>query len=191
MKKTIFLLILCTSTAFALTVNPRKMVTLRGEAQYLSTQQTEVEDTCPGNDIFASFSCSSQQPNGFSCFDVYEVKGSPLPAQRYTLLDESVSTQNNTAEPACNFDGELTCQNFLESLKYNLDFSWFITNFPSSSFPQCAQTYSCTRIACWRTLPPTGTGEIQSKKLMCVYKKEQTFFVGSQITCQDKTHSTK
>lgn len=190
MKKSIFAVILCASTAFALTAKPHK-VTIRGEAQYLSTQQTDVQDTCPGNDIFSSFSCSSKQPNGFSCLDVYEVEGSPIPTQHYTLLDESVSTQNNTAEPACNFDGELSCQNFLESLKYNLDFSWFITNFPSSSFAQCDQTYSCTRIACWRTLPPTAQGDVRSQKLMCVYKKEQKFFVGTQVTCQDKNRPTK
>lgn len=191
MRKSIFLLLFCLGCTPILTAKSPKMLTLRGEAQYLSTQQTAVEDTCPGQDIFSSFSCSSKQPNGFSCFDVYQVQGDPIPAERYTLLDETVSTQNNTAEPACNFEGELTCANFLTGLKYNLDFSWFITNFPSSSFPQCAQTYTCTRIACWRQLPPTASGEVQSQKLMCVYKKEQTFFLGTQITCQDKNPSAK
>ena len=162
-----------------------KINTLRTPAQYLSVDKEQVKDTCPGADIRGAFSCTKKQDNGFSCFDVYEVEGDPPPSQRYTLLDENTSAQMNTAEPTCNFDGELNCTNFLASLKYNLDFSWFITNFPSSSFPQCQQTYTCTRIACWRPLPPTASGEVQSAKLMCVYKKEQTFFLGTQITCQN------
>jgi len=191
MKKILFLLLFCTFIAPSANAKIRKVFTLRAKPEYLSTDLTAIADTCPGNNIFAPFSCTAKQPNGFTCFDVYQVEGDPIPTQRYTLLDQSVTVENNTAEPACNFEGELTCNNFLTALKYNLDFSWFITNFPSSSFPQCSQTYTCTRIACWRKLPPTETGEQQSQKLMCVYKKEQTFFVGTQVTCQDKKPATK
>lgn len=191
MKKSIPLLLICSCLACALPTKSPNVLTLRGEAQYLSTQQTSLKDTCPGNDIFASFSCSSKQPNGFSCFDVYQVEGDPILTERYTLLEETITTQNNTAEPACNFEGELTCSNFLTSLKYNLDFSWFITNFPSSSFPQCDKTYTCTRVACWRQLSPNGAEEEQSQKLICVFKKEQSFFLGAQITCQDKAQTAK
>lgn len=188
----IFPTLLCfLCAACTLPTQGTKMFTARGQAQYLSTQSSSLQDTCPGNDVFSSFSCSSKQADGFSCFDVYQVEGDPIPAERYTLLQETITTQDNTAEPTCNFEGELTCANFLANLKYNLDFSWFITNFPSSSFPQCSQTYTCTRIACWRPLPPTSAGEEQSQKLMCVYKKEQTFFLGTQITCQDRIRPTK
>ena len=182
MRKSIFICLCAISCSLSLET---KVISLRAPAQYLSVRAEQVQDTCPGEDIRRPFSCSKKQTNGFSCFDVYEVEGDPPPSQRYTLLDENISTQTNTAEPTCNFDGELTCENFLASLKYNLDFSWFITNFPSSSFAQCQQTYTCTRIACWRPLASAASGEIQSTKLMCVYKKEQTFFLGTQITCQN------
>lgn len=181
-KRTIFIFLCALFCSFSVEA---KINTLRAPAQYLSVDKEQVKDTCPGADIRRAFSCTKKQDNGFSCFDVYEVEGDPPPSQRYTLLDENISTQLNTADPACNFSGELNCGNFLSSLKYNLDFSWFITNFPSSSFEQCAQTYTCTRIACWRSLPPDPSGEIQSQKLMCVYKKEQTFFLGTQVTCQN------
>ena len=163
-----------------------KLYTWRAQPQYLSTQISQVQDTCPGNNPIDTFSCTEEQTEGFSCFDVYQLAGDPIPTERYTLLKQSVSLENNTAEPLCNFTGELTCENFLTALKYNLDFSWFITNFPSSSFPECSDTYTCTRIACWKPLPPTAQEEPQSKKLMCVYKKEQSFFVGAQITCKNK-----
>ena len=144
MKKSILLLLFCLCFIGTLSARNRKMFTLRGNAQYLSTQPNSLEDTCPGKDIFSPFVCSSKQSDGFSCFDIYQVEGDPIPVERYTLLEETITIQNNTAEPACNFEGELTCANFLTNLKYNLDFSWFITNFPSSSFPQ------------WRSVPPDG-----------------------------------
>ena len=162
-----------------------KPITVRQQAQYLSTQSTQVEDTCPGHDIFRQFSCTRQEPPGYTCFDVYQVAGDPVDKERYTLLDQTLSTEATSAEPLCTFDN-LTCDNFLETLNYNLDFSWFIANFPSSSFPACGLTYSCTRIACLRQLPALPDGTPQARKLSCVFKKNQTFFLGAQVTCQNK-----
>lgn len=183
-----FLTALCTPLSARTSYKPQ---TERATAVYLSTEESEVEDTCPQQDIFNQFSCTKETPENFSCFDVYRVQGDPIDKERYTLLDETISTENTTAEPACNFEGELSCDNFLKSLSYNLDFSWFITNFPSSSFPECGRTYTCTRIACWQKMPDTPNGETQSKKLMCVFKKNQIYFLGSQITCKDKKASKK
>lgn len=163
-----------------------KPYTQRAAAQYLSTDMLKVTDTCPGADVLAPFTCAQSQAPGFTCFDVYRVEGDPIDKERYTLLDQSISTQDNTAEPKCNFTGELTCDNFLQHLKYNLDFSWFITNFPSSSFPQCGKTYTCTRIVCWQPLPDTQPAQPQAKKLSCVFKKNSIYFLGSQITCRNK-----
>lgn len=162
-----------------------KPVTVRQEAQYLSTDAALVEDTCPGQNIFQSFSCTKQQPPGYSCFDVYRVQGDPVDKERYTLLDQTITQEETSAEPLCTFDN-LTCENFLEALNYNLDFSWFIANFPSSSFPACGLTYSCTRIACLRPLPALPDGTPQARKLSCVFKKNQTFFLGASVTCQNK-----
>ena len=168
---------------------PYKPRTVRAQAQYLTTDALKVTDTCPGNDIISPFTCTKDQPAGFTCFDVYRVQGDPIDKERYTLLDQTVTTEDTTAEPKCNFTGELTCQNFLQSLKYNLDFSWFIANFPSSAFAQCAQTYTCTRIACWQPLQDTAYGAPQAQKLSCVFKKNQIYFLGAQVTCQNKnTH---
>ncbi len=174
-------------SVMAADVKPYKPLTVRAQAQYLSTDALSVTDTCPGADILHPFTCTKEQAPGFTCFDVYRVEGDPIDKERYTLLDQALSTEDTTAEPKCNFTGELTCENFLQALKYNLDFSWFITNFPSSSFPECGKTYTCTRIACWHTLADTATGAPQAKKLACVFKKNQIYFLGSQITCQDKT----
>ena len=81
---------------------------------------------------------------------------------------------------------------FLAALKYNLDFSWFIANFPSSSFPQCGKTYSCTRIACLVPQPGSSAENPLSQKLSCVFKRNQTYFLGAQVTCQNKnTRSAK
>ncbi|MBP5404121.1 MAG: hypothetical protein J6Y17_03420 [Elusimicrobiaceae bacterium] len=168
-----------------------KPQTKRAQAQYLSIDALKVTDTCPGADIINSFTCTKSQPAGFTCFDVYRVQGDPMDKDRYTLLDQALTTEDTTAEPKCNFDGELTCDNFLQTLKYNLDFSWFITNFPSSSFPECGKTYTCTRIACWKTLQDTSYGAPQAKKLSCVFKKNQIYFLGSQITCEDKNAPSK
>lgn len=170
----------------SLCAKPYKPFTFREDPQYLSTQLSQVEDTCPGKDPFHMFSCTKKQAEGFTCFDVYQVEGEPIPTQRYTLLEETLSEQFNSADPTCNFTGELTCANFLMSLNYNLDFSWFIANFPSSAFAQCSQTYTCTRIACGIPLPHPLESTPQSKKLTCVYRKEQTFFVGSSVTCKNK-----
>lgn len=184
-------LLLLSMCAYGAEQKPYKPRTVRAQAQYLTTDALKVTDTCPGGDIINPFSCTKDQPAGYTCFDVYRVQGDPMDKDRYTLLDETLSTEDTTAEPKCNFTGDLTCDNFLQSLKYNLDFSWFITNFPSSAFPQCAQTYTCTRIACWQTLQDTSYGAPQAKKLSCVYKKNQIYFLGSQITCEDKNVSTK
>ena len=162
-----------------------KPTTVRQAAQYLSTDQSAVQDTCPGEDIFNPFTCTKQQPAGFSCFDVYRVQGDPINTERYTLLNQTLTTEQTSAEPLCTFE-ELTCENFLAALNYNLDFSWFISNFPSSSFPQCGETYSCTRIACLKPAPGSTAQNPVSQKLSCVFKKNQTFFLGTQITCQDK-----
>ena len=179
------LLLLLITTAAPCHDKPYKPVTQRAPAQYLSTESSAVEDTCPGNDIFNQFFCTKEQAPGFTCYDVYRVQGDPLDAERYTLLDQTLTEENSSAEPLCTFD-TLTCDAFLKALNYNLDFSWFIANFPSSSFPQCGLTYSCTRIACLKPLPPAQDGSPRSQKLSCVFKKNQVFFLGTQITCQDK-----
>jgi len=167
---------------------PYKPYTQREKpAQYLSTDETAVQDTCPGNDIINPFTCTKDQPEGFTCFDVYRVQGDPVDSERYTLLNQTLSDEAATAEPKCTFEGPLTCDNFLKALKYNLDFSWFIDNFPSSSYPECGKTYTCTRIACLRPLPDNArTGGPQAQKLTCVFKKNQIYFLGTRITCEDK-----
>ena len=163
-----------------------KPQTLRQTPQYLSTDPALVEDTCPGNDIFQRFTCTKKQAPGFSCFDVYRVQGDPIDAERYTLLDQTLTVENTSAEPLCTFNDEMTCENFLKSLNFNLDFSWFIANFPSSSFPQCGKTYSCTRIACLKPLSPAPDGSPRAQKISCVFKKNQIYFLGTEITCQNK-----
>ena len=188
MKKAAALIALFIGGAFVVTAaqTAYKPQTIRQSPQYLSTDPALVEDTCPGHDILNRFTCSKKQSPGYSCFDVYMVQGDPIDAERYTLLDQSITLENSSAQPSCTFENELTCENFLQALNYNLDFSWFISNFPSSSFPQCGETYSCTRIACMRPLPPTADGSPRSQKLSCVFKKNQIFFLGAEISCQDK-----
>lgn len=163
-----------------------KPQTVRQTPQYLTTDPALVEDTCPGHDILKRFTCTKSQAPGYSCYDVYMVQGDPIAAERYTLLDQTITIENSSAEPLCTFEGEMTCDNFLAALNYNLDFSWFISNFPSSSFPQCGETYSCTRIACLRPLAPAEDGSNRSEKLSCVFKKNQIFFLGAELSCQDK-----
>ena len=167
---------------------PYKPYTSRVQpAQYLSTDENAVEDTCPNEDIINQFFCTKEEPVGFTCFDVYRVQGDPVDNERYTLLNEQITTEQTTAEPKCTFEGEFTCANFLKSLKYNLDFSWFIDNFPSSSFLECGKTYTCTRIACLRPLAQNEqTGGPQAQKLTCVFKKNQIYFLGTRITCENK-----
>lgn len=183
-------LLILTTFASAAETKPYKPQTVRDPAQYLSTDALKVSDTCPGHDILNPFTCTKDQPAGFTCFDVYRVQGDPVDTERYTLLNESLSTQELTAEPKCNFTGKLTCENFLKDLKYNLDFSWFIANFPSSSFPECGQTYTCTRIVCFAPLQDTSYGAPQAQKLDCVFKKNQIYFLGAQVTCRDKNAPT-
>lgn len=191
MKRLWLLILLLGTFAYGAEQKPYKPKTVRAQAQYLTTDTLKVTDTCPGADIINPFTCTKDQPAGFSCFDVYRVQGDPMDKDRYTLLDETVTTQDTTAEPKCNFTGPLTCENFLQSLKYNLDFSWFIANFPSSAFEQCAQTYTCTRIACWQALADTSYGAPQAKKLSCVFKKNQIYFLGAQVTCENKNAPAK
>lgn len=163
-----------------------KPFTQRQTPQYLSTDASLVEDTCPQHDIFNRFTCTKQQPAGFKCFDVYLMQGDPVDSERYTLLDELLEEIPQTPDPLCPME-KLTCEAFLQKLNYNLDFSWFINNFPSSSFPQCTETYSCTRIACLK--PKNNTeGQPLSSKLSCVFKKNQTFFLGTFLTCEDKNN---
>lgn len=174
---------------YAYGAEPYKPQTGRAQAQYLSTDALKVTDTCPGGDIINQFACTKDQPAGFTCFDVYRVQGDPMDKDRYTLLDQTVTTEETTAEPKCNFAGPFTCENFLQALKYNLDFSWYIANFPSSSFTECTKTYTCTRIACWQPLADTSYGAPQAKKLSCVFKKNQIYFLGAQVTCENKNVS--
>ncbi len=169
------------------TEKPAKIITQRGKPQYLSTLPTAVQDTCPGQDIINRFTCAKDSPVGLTCFDVYRVQGDPVGPERYTLLNEDITTLTASADPACNFEGDLSCENFLKALNYNLDFSWFIDNFPSSSFPQCQETYTCTRLACFRPLPVAPNEPPRSQKLTCVFKKNQLYFLGTEITCTDKT----
>ena len=187
MKRKIFLCLLATCV-LAATYKP---ITQRQTAQYLSTDGAAVQDTCPGNDIDRPFTCTKEQKPGYTCFDVYRVQGDPVDTERYTLLNQTLTVENSSADPLCPMDA-LTCESFLVALKYTLDFSWFIANFPSSSFPHCAETYSCTRIACLKPLAPLADGTPQAQKLSCVFKKNQIFFLGAWISCQDKkTASSK
>lgn len=186
MKRFLYaILLLAIGLVAARAARTYKPETVRQPAEYLSIVRNEVQDTCPGQDPINRFTCTQHQHPGYTCFDVYQVEGDPIDSERYTLLDETLSVENITPEPLCTFD-TLTCEQFLKTLRYNLDFSWFIANFPSSSFPQCGLTYSCTRIACLRPLPPGEDGGVRSQKLSCVFKKNQIYFLGTQLTCQDK-----
>ena len=159
-----------------------KMQTLRQTPYYLTTDATQVTDTCPGQDILKQYTCPKDQLDALTCFDVYMVEGSPAPQQRYTLLQEKVETQPVSAQPVCP-DMQPTCDSFLKALKYNLEFSWYLVNFPSSSFEQCRETYDCKRIDCY--LPDTSSSQTtQSTLVSCVFKRNQLFFVGSEITCR-------
>ena len=146
------------------------------------TDAEKVEDTCPGNNILTQYNCTRKQENGYTCFDVYMAQGRPLNTQEYTLLQERVEKQAVTPQPQCP-TMEPTCDAFLKALNYNLEFSWYLVNFPTSSFPQCRETYDCKRIDCY--LPPQPQNGINDSTLVsCVYKRNQLFFVGSEITCR-------
>ena len=177
----IFLLGACAGTGPG--AAPRyRMVTERETPYYLGTDADKVEDTCPGNDILKQYSCPRKQTDGFTCFDVYLAQGSPVNNQRYTLLQERIERQAVSPQPQCPVM-EPTCEAFLQALNYNLEFSWYLVNFPTSSFPQCRETYDCKRIDCY--LPPQPQNGINESTLVsCVYKRNQLFFVGSEIGCR-------
>lgn len=171
----------CVGTVPAQGKPPRYRVsTERETAYYLGTDAEKVEDTCPGNNILTQYNCTRKQENGYTCFDVYMAQGRPLNTQEYTLLQERVEKQAVTPQPQCPAM-EPTCDAFLKALNYNLEFSWYLVNFPTSSFPQCRETYDCKRIDCY--LPP-AEGEKEATLVSCVYKRNQVFFVGSQVTCR-------
>lgn len=186
MKQTVFCFLLFAGVCMAYAQNASyKPTTMRAPAQYLSTDAYAVKDTCPGNNILKQFSCTKNEPAGYKCFDVYMVEGDPIASERYTLLDEKLTEESVSADPQCSFDN-LTCETFLQTLRYNLDFSWYIDNYPSSAFPECADTYTCTRLSCLKPLPAAEDGSPRAQKISCVFKKNQIFFLGAQVTCQDK-----
>lgn len=171
----------CAGAELAPALPRYRVVTDRETPYYLTTDADAVEDTCPGNDILKQYSCPRKIDEDFSCFDVYLAQGSPVNSQRYTLLQERVERQAVTPQPQCPAM-EATCEAFLQALNYNLEFSWYLVNFPTSSFPQCKETYDCKRIDCY--LPPEPENGIKESTLVsCVYKRNQLFFVGSELTC--------
>lgn len=157
--------------------------TERQKPYYLSTAPEKVEDTCPGHDIIKQYNCSARD-GGLECFDVYMVQGRPVNEESYTLLQQKITPQDSPSQAACPSD-VTDCASFLKALDYNLEFSWYLVNFPTSSFEQCRETYDCKRIDCSGT--PATPGENASVLISCVYKKNQIFFVGSEITCQQPT----
>ena len=169
----------CTSPSLHNVVVKYQVDTQRQKPYYLATNPEQVEDTCPGNDILKQYNCTEQDADGQECFDVYMVQGSPTPQERYTLLKETIEQQNVTAEPACPAQVS-DCKSFLKALDYNLEFSWYVANFPSSSFEQCRETYDCKRVDCYR--PDGSSNQPGATLISCVYKKNQLFFVGSEIT---------
>lgn len=159
-----------------------RVVSERETPYYLTTDAEEVEDTCPGNDILKRYTCPRKIEEDFTCFDVYLAQGSPVNSQRYSLLQERVERQAVSPQPQCPAM-EPTCEAFLQALNYNLEFSWYLVNFPTSSFPQCQETYDCKRIDCY--LPPDPQNGVKESTLVsCVYKRNQLFFVGSELTCR-------
>ncbi len=160
-----------------------KMQTVRQTPYYLTTEATQVQDTCPGQDIMKQYTCPKDQIDGLTCFDVYMVQGSPAPEQRYSLLQQKVEQQAVSAQPICPENMQPDCDSFLKALKYNLEFSWYLVNFPSSSFPQCRETYDCKRVDCY-IAHPSESATPTSTLVSCVFKRNQLFFVGSEITCK-------
>ena len=158
-----------------------RVKTEREKPYYLTTDPQQVEDTCPENNILQTFNCTKAQPDGFTCFDVYLVQGSPVNEQKYTLLQQTVEEKNVTPQPPCPNNMQADCSSFLKALNYNLEFSWYLVNFPSSSFQQCQETYDCKRIDCYLS---SEKAENLSTLVSCVYKRNQVFFVGSEVTCR-------
>lgn len=160
-----------------------RVQTQRQEPYYLTTDPEKVEDTCPRHDILKQYNCSAEDRSGATCFDVYMVQGRPVREENYTLLQEEIVQQQMPSQPAC--PAEVTdCASFLKALDYNLEFSWYLVNFPTSSFEQCRETYDCKRIDCSLATETTTEQTNESTLISCVYKKNQLFFVGSEITCQ-------
>ncbi|MBO5911451.1 MAG: hypothetical protein J6Q05_04605, partial [Elusimicrobiaceae bacterium] len=83
--------LLLSTFAYGAQQKPYKPRTVRAQAQYLTTDALKVTDTCPGADIINPFTCTKEQPAGFTCFDVYRVQGDPIDKDRYTLLDETLT----------------------------------------------------------------------------------------------------
>lgn len=130
MKKNL-LILCCLLGTFYLAGSSPKLKTVRQTPQYLSVDASLVEDTCPGHDILKPFTCSKNNGEDFSCFDVYLVQGTPIDQERYTLLDEKLTEENTTAEPSCPFD-TLTCENFFTRIK--IQFGLFLVYFQLSVF---------------------------------------------------------
>lgn len=176
-----FVLPLFLTACAALSAGPKvHMSTQRETPYYLSTEADQVQDTCPGHDILKPFNCTPVHPDGLSCFDVYMVQGSPAPQQRYTLLQQTLQSTAQSPQPPCP-DRVADCPGLLQALQYNLEFSWYVVNFPSSSFAACGETYDCKRVDCF--IPPAEE-QGPSTRLSCVYKKNQLFFVGAEVTCR-------
>ena len=186
MKKILLgsLCFLCACAGAATTDGPKyRMFTQREKPYYLSADAEKVEDTCPGHDIIKSYTCAHNDPDGLRCLDVYMVEGRPVNEESYTLLQQNITAQDTASQPACPA-GVSDCASFLKALNYNLEFSWYLVNFPTSSFTQCGETYDCKRIDCSQNTTVDPTGANASTLISCVYKKNQLFFVGADITCR-------
>lgn len=189
MEKKFFYLLVCAAFCGAcasvsqadLSAPKVRVQTRREKAYYLSSEAAGVRDTCPGHDILRQYTCPKDARDGFSCFDAYMVQGSPVNEQRYTLLSQTVEKQPVSAQPQCPVM-EADCASFLRALNYNLEFSWYLVNFPTSSFARCRETYDCKRIDCY--LPADASSSDKDSTLVsCVYKRNQIFFVGAEVSC--------
>ena len=176
----------CTSSSVQGEKVKYRLQTERQEPYYLSTVPEKVEDTCPGHDIIKQYNCSAKDKGNSTCFDVYMVQGRPVNEESYTLLKQEITEENLPSQATCP-DQVTDCDSFLKALNYNLEFSWYLVNFPSSSFTQCRETYDCKRIDCSRVTAENIAEKSGAQLISCVYKKNQIFFVGSQITCQKQT----
>ena len=183
MKKINLLALVLLCGCAGININSAERIkTLREKPYYLSTEPEKVEDTCPGHDIIKQYSCRPSD-EGTACFDVYMVEGRPVNEESYTLLQQNITEQETAYQAACPI-GVTDCDSFLKALNYNLEFSWYLVNFPTSSFEQCGETYDCKRIDCSVVTNQNASGQTSVSLISCVYKKNQLFFVGSQITCQ-------